>query len=786
MSSISNIYSWLRSSNTSSESSPLTSSLEEEKNSVSDSSMTESPRPPVNLRASAPEETSWINQWVIKSYNQWFVDSKRPEKGQKYVLSLARCLEVLKEIQIQEPISKQSSDWDGYYFSSTLNYFFSSSTFDQAASAALWALKHPDQYTNIRLQYADFLSNARTALACQEYINLESRSKLNQHLVHLIEDLCYYKFSDTHLFNYQAAFLDQLCGPVSTHLDFGTLSEQLNTDNKKLKDSPDELRKECIILNYEKLQGTIGASFDPVGRSNVPKRRSQQTILSKSKQWTMSRLAHGTPTKEENLATKTWRYVWGAYNAEIIPEYKAFLRAAQRRGEKVFYVNLQKTKDWLESDRSFIIDALQDDPEFTETFYCMSIPMDGSKFKYLIEDDVSTEDFKRSLMQLFFTLDHQLVEGGPVKLPRDLQRRISENPQLASLISKDISTIIHQVHTLYFEKQELKSLEDRQDFIMQFYSDLTDYMISLEYQKRELQESDRIRFVVQACKDNKDRGGAKNGIDEAKYILLTYPLNDPKALHEALYELYVNTLGAYIIKFEEILPDRLVYFTSLLQRYAKLAQDPDKIKKIRANQPSYFKVEQHHSAKAFDLSPVSSVPTPKTAFNLTDYLTALEASPTTSIQWPLKQAEFSSLSISHLVKQLQNLSEKPLSWVVNEIQIGGAKDLLSFALNLSSQEEIHQWIPHNEQEKKTVKFLNTIVNMICDNPILTYLTPPYDYLTPRLGLDSEIEIDLDKETCKLSQQIEMIDKEGIAHQKILGILETENNHVSILLKTSLS
>jgi hypothetical protein len=617
-------------------------------------------------------EASYV-QWTSDVYKQWFVDSGRPEKGQKYVLSLNRSIDTLKSSgydleqlaeRIQGGSSSSNQGWQGYYFSGTLEYLWpcNQQSFAHFAYTALKALVSPDQYidryqnTNVRLQYADFLQNLRKALTSQDY--LEHREKLDPNLIRLLETLCHDKFTNTCLFNYWEAFLLQLCGKVPKDLNFTAFSHLLTEHNEKLENSPPELRKESFILNYEKLQGTIGASFDPVGRSNVPKKRSEQTIDSLDGHWTMTRIAHGTPTLEENALTKACRYTFGYYNAEIIPEYKAFLRAAKARGERVFYVNLQKTKAWQsERDRSLVIEQLQEDPEFQETFYSMALPMDGTEFSNLIKKEVSTEEFKKNLLKLFFDEKNQLTQQ-TAKLPRDLLQRIEKNPELAGKIASHMCHLIDQAHALYFDGEELATNKDRQDFIMQFYSDLTDYMISMEYKRQDtgqpLQDHERIRYVVQACKDNKDRGGAKNGIDEAKYILLTYPLNDPQALHQALYDLYINTLGAYTIKFEEILPDRLIYFTSLMEKYGRLAQDPAKIQRIRDAQPGYFRVREHKSARAFDKAPSTSVPTIQTALTRTDYIKTLQSSPEISI-------EFNGKLNLHTPDALSNLSDTILN-----------------------------------------------------------------------------------------------------------------------------
>jgi len=607
----------------------------------SNSSSSSSPSKPMASSESSSSATGELSpsssehyffDTLTSFYKQWFANFGRAEKEQKYVLSLKRSHETFikskfnlasLEEKLQKSFSRDDKPvdlqalargWKGYWGAAILECVWSTGPkpLDLLAYCALKALNSPDAYSNIRYQYADFLTNLRDAFDTERY--KKSRNSVDP-LICLLEDLCYDKFTDTSLFDDWETFLEQLVKPVEGLLDFGSLSETLEEKNEKLHHTNSEFRKPYFTLLYEKLKGTLGINFDPVGKSNVPKKRSEQTVVGrvgeKDVHWKMGRIAHGTPTIEYDLVTKAWSWSIGASNAEIVPEYKAFLSAARRKKERVFYVNLQQ-RSGFEADRSNQTEKLQED--FKDTFYTMSLPMDGDFFEGLKKVDSSTkdfkrstEDFKRNILGLFFDLSRNIKPESPAKFPLDLLERIKRKPELSFLIAAELDKIINQVHSLYFDGQNLNSPEDRQNFLMQFYSDLTDYMISRHYvmldTEKELQKHERIRWVVQACKDNKDRGGAKNGIDEAKYVLLTYPLNDPKVLSRALYDIYVNTLGAYTIKFEEILSNRLVYFTSLLKRYAEIAKDLQKVQRIRDSQPEFFRIAEHKSTRYFDPPP---------------------------------------------------------------------------------------------------------------------------------------------------------------------------------------
>ena len=603
---------------------------------------------------------------VQRSLRKWFVDSKNPKKCQKYTLSLRGSVQSLKEIEskknfpiistleqiltmkgITHPVEsyqeKRASFIKGLTLSGKFtNLFFSEEKNDFYFSmyCALKALICADGYPDSRIQYGDFLRHMRNALRSRD-----QQGHLIQELASCLDSLCYDKFTSTYLFNYWDALLEELCGEVKPEdcTGFGELASLLEDKNQKLHKTDPEMRKPKLTLAWEKFLGTFGFRFDPVGKSNVPKVRSKQMVSGVE----ITRMAHGTPTIEGNLiqrinhaVRKIFPFLKPKHNAQIIPEYLSFLWEALSRGEKVLYVNLQKTEG-LEGDRSDVINELQEDKELGMTFYSMSLPLDGSYFNSLVQTPKPKQVFKNELLGLFFKeVDgtYRLSENKAARLPKDLLDRIEANPELAQKVAEKMLRIIDRIDQDYFpDGSILQSIEpgvaptSRQNFIMQFYSDVTDYITSMDYVRDDLglppdaplPPEYRITLVVKACKDNKDRGGALNGVDEAKYILLdpSYD-NDPAKRSQALYDLYVNTLGPYTIKFEEILPGRLTYLTSLLRHYATLT--PEQIKKIRKSQPKYFQVEKHQSARELDTTPREVLPPFQTALSLKQFVEGLQ------------------------------------------------------------------------------------------------------------------------------------------------------------------
>jgi hypothetical protein len=131
------------------------------------------------------------------------------------------------------------------------------------------------------------------------------------------------------------------------------------------------------------------------------------------------------------------------------------------------------------------------------------------------------------------------------------------------------------VHDLYFNRQDLHTIEEKKVFIMLFYSELKEYV------KNKL----NIDLMTSACKDNKDRGNASTIVDMAKNLLKLDRIDDPQALRE----LFFSALAPFIIKNEEIIEERLELALNVIRHLATLPE-PQKQKIQQANEASAFKI----------------------------------------------------------------------------------------------------------------------------------------------------------------------------------------------------
>ncbi|MBS0626136.1 MAG: hypothetical protein JSS32_08815 [Verrucomicrobia bacterium] len=611
-----------------------------------------SPNAPTVIQATA--------QSLLEVFTTWFVDSKAPEKAQKYVLGLNSSLKTLKEsgydpyvwlkAALKEKLGQspeqlfqqQKKDWinSGSMLGSFIQVFLKSPNpgFYLSAFFALRALKSADDYPNVRLQYGDFLRHLRNALSSTEY--LTQKGELQRELVELMEGFCYSKYTATYLFNYWEAFLEKLgCDIEEDGLTYEKLGQLLDENNEKLHDTDPELRKPTAMLRLEQLAGTVGASFDSGGTWNIPKVRSEQVVTNGKNTWTITRLAHGTPTIEGNIIQKGISAIKGQNNASISPEFLGFLRALKEKKQRIFYSNLQQITG-LEGDRSRAIYDIQRDPEFAGTFFSMSVPMDGHYFEQLIKNVQTQPQFKKNLIGLFFDEQNKIVRHSSAQLPLDLIHRIDADPRLGIIVADELRRIFDGVHENYFFNEAIKTPEQRQDFIMQFYSEITDYFISMDYLLQDkmlkdpanaaLEDHELIKFVVESCKDNMDRGGAKNGIAESRYNLVS--AKTEKEAQEERRNTYTATLGGgYAIKFKEVIQKRLTYYSSLMRRvYSRVEKTPGQIDKIRRGQPAYFTVQSHKSIRDKDTAPVSAVPTLETALTRKDCVEAIRGTPVAS------------------------------------------------------------------------------------------------------------------------------------------------------------
>jgi len=454
-----------------------------------------------------------------------------------------------------------------------------------------------DQTINKFTQHQNFILILRELLAFPK----DNLNDDETHMMGFLNELAYFRFTDSALNAY-------LKGLFSNLAELETMKiTNLSELEKKLKETNKIIHKNRGInlpVELQKLLGTINWFFDPQANHNIPYPRSSFSTVSEKGEILVTHLRLSTPTKSD-----------GYTNSLAIEEFQAFLSQAKKQGQRIGYFNLQDQSSAVgDGERVQAIKSMQ---KPHENFFVWSLPFDGPIFaleKKVITDrsqsdltefaTISDEDYKAILVNEFFREvsskstkvstteqqgDGQLLESEPVMVSKsEPQNENSLKPELQKLIDmepirfalpehilenekpllkKELKSLLDDVHSFYFpiENNLSSSIENnnvakRRTMTLLFYAHLVDFMTA-KY---------NLNFVVTACKDNKDRGGAMNAACEIVRMIKTNKLNDP----EILKNLFVHVLGAGLhTKNEHILENRLKFLTDLTEHGASLSND---------------------------------------------------------------------------------------------------------------------------------------------------------------------------------------------------------------------
>ncbi len=505
-------------------------------------------------------------------------DPGNPEKGKKYHYALHAAQETLNRHRdldtvlemLAEAATAENLDPVAHYRGAVK---LRNPNFPVDAFCAISALTNFEGYPSIRSQYAHHLIHLRDALSNPAK---EQFPRAKQ----ILEDLCHTKYTGVYMYPHLENFvLKALSAPQSSlyHLPILTL-ENLATSigqaNERLITVPPAFRKRLIAKEFEKFQGTVGLGFDPTATANTPWVHSKVSFSHEQNEAReIAILRHGTPTIDPSFFGLLGREAANmvgkipglsgvaevirdySSRAEVIPEYKGFLNS----GKRVLYVNHQESDDQEihgEADRSRAIQALE---QTYPNFHYLALPMDGHLWE---KNNLTPAQFKHDVL----TALKERREG--FALPAAYQEI-------------DAEELWEKVQALYFNNQEPNSLQEKQDFLMIFYSYLkTSLMIRLN-----------VSYMNASCKDDKDRGNASKLVDQMIRAVQTNTETDPTVLGE----IFFSALAPFIIKNEAIIPKRLNLALNVFNRIANLT--PEQRERIRSDLVEGYKIVRQEIPK---------------------------------------------------------------------------------------------------------------------------------------------------------------------------------------------
>lgn len=213
------------------------------------------------------------------------------------------------------------------------------------------------------------------------------------------------------------------------------------------------------------------AFFDPYFQGNMP--CSLYSLMDGERK--IGNLRIPSPTRQEFIQ-----------NAEVIPEFKGYLRGL-RKNAKHLLINFQDRTSWREHARAQSIEELSQLPEFSKQLVVATLPKDTEFYHQLApyHEDHQAEKFISHLKE------HFKDELSGYYMSKEVQKAIT---------LQWLDGIIEATHKTFFSKKNVLSREARLDFI-----EIIDLFIILK-----LIEVIKPDFISFSCKDGVDTGMAEN------------------------------------------------------------------------------------------------------------------------------------------------------------------------------------------------------------------------------------------------------------------------------------
>ncbi|PIS01402.1 MAG: hypothetical protein COT84_02475, partial [Chlamydiae bacterium CG10_big_fil_rev_8_21_14_0_10_35_9] len=546
--------------------------------------------------STAPQEREWVNvdpqeaigpdqiiiptnktqqsQGIFHRYKEIFGKFDHPSENQKNRIHLNHFKKVLEQL-VQNDATPNLNTIEGLL--STLKakipeeesgnypgFFFGKAKSENPYTYLYFALgiltdKGDRDFNSAAEQSRTYINLVREAYNCFNKQGAEGIN--NPYYKNYLLPLCYERFAGVSLQSYMHKFVR-----YATEAEY--MVEKISRDNlprlifkgnERIEEASQNMKRPAFELALMKLKGEAIGDFDPNNSANLPYVRSSFTLKHGDSIKEVVHLRHGTPTKEpffwDQLKNKAIDFLLRFFmpskqvpeSAETIPEYKGFIDYAAEQQKNIGYFNLQRN-EWesgcIGRNENHRAQAILSN-EQKENFFFFALPMDGPIFKgENAYKSISNDAFKNLVIT-------SLVER---KNGFHLSEKVSINRQ-------ELEELFDKVQELFYPGQDLSNTpKSRQTLLLFFYAYFIEFM-SIKC---------NLDFVVSACKDNKDRGGALTSLCEFLRILRTNKESSP----EDLMDFYVNVLAPGLIsKNEEIIPSRLELLTNALTRINELTDE---------------------------------------------------------------------------------------------------------------------------------------------------------------------------------------------------------------------
>jgi len=488
----------------------------------------------------------------------WTTDGNHPSKQEKYAAVMQQYLWALKGLQV-DPVEVFNSLKD------TLGTNYQGNELPQLVFRCLSLLLFSHESMDPRRQYRQFVEALDLAYekADQLKLRLQPRSFQEDLLITLIEDMSYARWTRVEMFNYLKKITDLTVNAFQkdvsgedyqiSNLTIENFPEALFEINKIIRLAPTSVKKPKMALQLQKFLGEFGFK-NYTGTENTP---NVATVIvyqdGRGNTQEIEYLRHGSPTTAGTLGrvvlgffTRPVALVSGKDVAvrsgeKLVPNYIAFLEAAARRGEGVFYVShLRIQPDFSGNERDKLEQIMQAQKRH-ENFFVLVQPVEGPLFekkgKYAKFESFS--QLKRALVQEFFENGENSTCALPFNLIDD------------SKYKETFQQLFEDVHQIFFDAKKKLASEEWPTFLLTFY---VFQRIDLKFRLGE-KSGFPIKFFNTTCKDDLDRGGMTKLFELILHLFWMGKENEDSYLKDILY----NILGAPIaVKKKEMIEHRLI------------------------------------------------------------------------------------------------------------------------------------------------------------------------------------------------------------------------------------
>jgi hypothetical protein len=456
----------------------------------------------------------FLGRFISHLANAWkiFINNNYNDlKNDQFKLALEGIVKGLDKELVSTGIRNHITTNYGSTFENILETFQERSTFRNEllnnTYEVLKILKEKITDKNAQQLHIKFVDALRKALKTKDYEKenpLRKDVKFCQHLLRLIS---YVQFTRVDINGHISKVCDSVKEKSKQHfeetgeLSSQNISQSLLEDQKRVDAVPHNMKRSKLGFIKYKLSGWFSCNMDSLRNDgNVPYVRHKEDLSQfgiDAKSFICMR--HGSPTSQTGVFNSIKAFFTMKRDDDIImPEYRAFLKFAESKDEKILYVNHQRNKPSRIANESIRVKEITKLQEGHDNFHVLSTPF-GNDELFNASGKFATMDvpeFKESLLDT--------IRGGgkygvflPTKLQNDDQ-----------FIEK-MKGVIDKIHELYFENDKHIDFTKKQDFALLFFS----------YMKHHVMKELGITIDVNSCKSNIDRGNASTGIDEMLYLL---------------------------------------------------------------------------------------------------------------------------------------------------------------------------------------------------------------------------------------------------------------------------